>query len=144
MRRVRCCGDQTNDRVKALLSVPGRPPIELPIRKGTLGQDVIDIGPLAQHDYFSFDPGFTATASCESKITYIDGDQGILLHRGYPIEELAEKSDYLETCYLLLHGELPNAKQKAEFENIITTHTMVNRSVEQFCRAFATTRTRWR
>jgi citrate synthase len=121
---------------KALLSVPGRPPIELPIRKGTLGQDVIDIGPLAQHDYFSFDPGFTATASCESKITYIDGDQGILLHRGYPIEELAEKSDYLETCYLLLHGELPNAKQKAEFENIITTHTMVNRSVEQFLSGF--------
>jgi len=121
---------------KALLSVPGRPPIELPIRKGTLGQDVIDIGPLAQHDYFSFDPGFTATASCESRITYIDGDQGILLHRGYPIEDLAEKSDYLETCYLLLHGELPNAKQKAEFENIITTHTMVNRSVEQFLSGF--------
>jgi len=121
---------------KALLSVPGRPPIELPIRKGTLGQDVIDIGPLAQHDYFSFDPGFTATASCESRITYIDGDQGILLHRGYPIEELAEKSDYLETCYLLLHGELPNARQKAEFENIITTHTMVNRSVEQFLSGF--------
>ncbi|GMU46751.1 MAG: citrate synthase 1 [Porticoccaceae bacterium] len=121
---------------KALLSVPGRPPIELPIRKGTLGQDVIDIGPLAQHDYFSFDPGFTATASCESRITYIDGDQGILLHRGYPIEELAEKSDYLETCYLLLHGELPNANQKAEFENIITTHTMVNRSVEQFLSGF--------
>jgi len=121
---------------KALLSVPGRPPIELPIRKGTLGQDVIDIGALAQHDYFSFDPGFTATASCESRITYIDGDQGILLHRGYPIEELAEKSDYLETCYLLLHGELPNARQKAEFENIITTHTMVNRSVEQFLSGF--------
>ena len=121
---------------KALLSVPGRPPIELPIRKGTLGQDVIDIGPLAQHDYFSFDPGFTATASCESRITYIDGDQGILLHRGYPIEELAENSDYLETCYLLLHGELPNAKQKAEFEDIITTHTMVNRSVEQFLSGF--------
>ncbi|MCC6296495.1 MAG: citrate (Si)-synthase [Pseudomonadales bacterium] len=121
---------------KALLSVPGRPPIELPIRKGTLGQDVIDIGPLAQHDCFSFDPGFTATASCESRITYIDGDQGILLHRGYPIEELAEKSDYLETCYLLLHGELPNANQKAEFENIITTHTMVNRSVEQFLSGF--------
>lgn len=121
---------------KALLTIPGREPIELAIRKGTLGQEVIDIGPLAQHDHFSFDPGFTATASCESGITYIDGDQGILLHRGYPIEELAEKSDYLETCYLLLHGELPNAAQRTGFEHIITTHTMVNRSVEQFLSGF--------
>ncbi len=121
---------------KAILSIPGQSPIELPILKGTLGQDVIDIAALGQHDHFSFDPGFTATASCESKITYIDGDQGILLHRGYPIEELAQKSDYLETCYLLLNGELPNQQQKAEFENIITTHTMVNRSVEQFLSGF--------
>lgn len=121
---------------KAILTIPGQPPIELPVLKGTLGQDVIDISPLGQHEHFSFDPGFTATASCESKITYIDGDQGILLHRGYPIEELAEKSDYLETCYLLLNGELPNAQQKKEFENIITTHTMVNRSVEQFLSGF--------
>ena len=121
---------------KAILTIPGQPPIELRVLKGTLGQNVVDIGPLGQHDHFSFDPGFTATASCESKITYIDGDQGILLHRGYPIEELAEKSDYLETCYLLLNGELPNAQQKAEFENIITTHTMVNRSVEQFLSGF--------
>ncbi len=121
---------------KALLTVPGREPIELPIRSGTLGQDVIDVGGLGSFDYFTFDPGFTSTASCESKITYIDGDQGILLHRGYPIEELAEKSDYLETCYLLLNGDLPNAMQKKEFENIITTHTMVNRSIEQFMSGF--------
>lgn len=121
---------------KAILTIPGQPPLELPVLKGTLGQDVIDISPLGRHEHFSFDPGFTATASCESKITYIDGDQGILLHRGYPIEELAEKSDYLETCYLLLNGELPNAQQKAEFESIITTHTMVNRSVEQFLSGF--------
>ncbi|MBK9428105.1 MAG: citrate (Si)-synthase [Gammaproteobacteria bacterium] len=121
---------------KALLTVPGREPIELPIRSGTLGQDVIDVGGLGSFDYFTFDPGFTSTASCESKITYIDGDQGILLHRGYPIEELAENSDYLETCYLLLNGDLPNAMQKKEFENIITTHTMVNRSIEQFMSGF--------
>ncbi len=121
---------------KALLTIPGREPIELPIRSGTLGQDVIDVGGLGSFDYFTFDPGFTSTASCESKITYIDGDQGILLHRGYPIEELAEKSDYLETCYLLLNGDLPNATQKKEFENIITTHTMVNRSIEQFMSGF--------
>jgi citrate synthase len=121
---------------KALLTIPGREPIELPIRSGTLGQDVIDVGGLGSFDYFTFDPGFTSTASCESKITYIDGDQGILLHRGYPIEELAEKSDYLETCYLLLNGDLPNAMQKKEFENIITTHTMVNRSIEQFMSGF--------
>ncbi|MFZ2208555.1 MAG: citrate synthase [Porticoccaceae bacterium] len=121
---------------KALLTVPGREPIELPIRSGTLGQDVIDVGGLGSFDYFTFDPGFTSTASCESKITYIDGDQGILLHRGYPIEELAENSDYLETCYLLLNGDLPNVVQKKEFENIITTHTMVNRSIEQFMSGF--------
>ena len=121
---------------KALLTVPGREPIELPIRSGTLGQDVIDVGGLGSFDYFTFDPGFTSTASCESKITYIDGDQGILLHRGYPIEELAEESDYLETCYLLLNGDLPTATQKKEFEHIITTHTMVNRSIEQFMSGF--------
>ena len=121
---------------KALLTIPGREPIELPIRSGTLGQDVIDVGGLGSFDYFTFDPGFTSTASCESKITYIDGDQGILLHRGYPIEELAEKSDYLETCYLLLNGDLPTATQKKEFEHIITTHTMVNRSIEQFMSGF--------
>ncbi|MGE3298247.1 MAG: citrate synthase [Porticoccaceae bacterium] len=121
---------------KALLTIPGREPIELPIRSGTLGQDVIDVGGLGGYDYFTFDPGFTSTASCESKITYIDGDKGILLHRGYPIEELAEKSDYLETCYLLLNGDLPTATQKKEFEHIITTHTMVNRSIEQFMSGF--------
>src|SRR5262245_47729071 len=91
---------------------------EFPILSGTQGPDVIDIRKLYDaSDYFTFDPGYTSTGSCESKITFIDGDKGILLHRGYPIEELAEKSDFMEVCYLLLHGELPNPSQKAEFEH---------------------------
>ena len=121
---------------KATLSIDGAAPIELPILKGTRGQDVIDIGTLGSHGVFTYDPGFSATAACQSDITYIDGDKGVLLHRGYPIEELAAKSDYLETCYLLLEGALPNAEQKAEFETTIKYHTMVNRSVEQFISGF--------
>ena len=121
---------------KAVLTIDGLAPIELPILSGTLGQDVIDLSGLAASDHFTFDPGFTATASCESKITFIDGDKGILLHRGYAIADLAENSDYLETCYLLLNGELPNAQEKTEFETIISTHTMVNRSIEQFISGF--------
>ncbi len=123
---------------KAVLNIDGfDSPIDLPVRSGVLGQDVIDVSSLTANDIFTFDPGFTSTASCESKITYIDGAKGILLHRGYPIEELAEKSSYLETCYLLLNGELPNATQKDEFESIITSHTMVNRSIEQFLSGFS-------
>lgn len=121
---------------KAILNIDGETPIELPIRKGTLGQDVIDIGSLGSHGFFTYDPGFSATAACQSDITYIDGDKGILLHRGYPIEELAEKSDYLETCYLLFEGALPNAEQKVEFETTIKYHTMVNRSIEAFISGF--------
>ena len=121
---------------KAVLTIDGLAPIELPILSGTLGQDVIDLSGLAGSDHFTFDPGFTATAACESKITFIDGDKGILLHRGYAIADLAENSDYLETCYLLLNGELPNAQEKTEFETIISTHTMVNRSIEQFISGF--------
>ncbi|HCO59539.1 MAG TPA: citrate (Si)-synthase [Porticoccaceae bacterium] len=123
---------------KAVLSIDGHDnPIDLPLMSGTLGQDVIDVGSLTGNGVFTFDPGFTSTASCESKITFIDGDKGILLHRGYPIEELAEKSSYLETCYLLLNGELPDAEQKTEFESIISSHTMVNRSIEQFLSGFS-------
>lgn len=121
---------------KAVLTIDGLAPIELPILSGTLGQDVIDLSGLSDSDHFTFDPGFTATAACESKITFIDGDKGILLHRGYAIADLAENSDYLETCYLLLNGELPNAQEKTEFETIISTHTMVNRSIEQFISGF--------
>jgi citrate synthase len=122
---------------KAVLNIDGfDTAINLPVLSGTLGQDVIDVSSLTANDIFTFDPGFTSTASCESKITFIDGAKGILLHRGYPIDELAEKASYLETCYLLLNGELPNASQKTEFEDIITSHTMVNRSIEQFLSGF--------
>src|SRR5688572_32259315 len=96
---------------------------EYPILSGTVGPEVIDIRKLyAEADVFTYDPGFTSTASCESKITFIDGDKGVLLHRGYPIDELAEKSSFLEVCYLLLHGELPTAGEFAQFEKNIVYH----------------------
>ena len=110
--------------------------IDLPLQEGTLGPDVVDVGQLTSAGYFTYDPGFTSTASCESKITYIDGDQGILLHRGYPIEQLAEHSDYLEICYLLLHGELPDAATKQEFVDTITRHTMVHEQIRTFFNGF--------
>ncbi|MBQ0721243.1 MAG: citrate (Si)-synthase [Gammaproteobacteria bacterium] len=123
---------------KATLNIEGRnDAIELPIYSGTLGQDVIDVASLTSKGVFTFDPGFTSTASCESKITFIDGDKGVLLHRGYPISDLAENTTYLETCYLLLNGELPSATEKTDFENLISNHTMVNRSIEQFLSGFS-------
>jgi citrate synthase len=122
---------------KATLSIEGRADaVELPIRTGTLGPDVIDVASLTGNGVFTFDPGFTSTASCESKITFIDGNEGVLLHRGYPINDLAENTTYLETCYLLLNGKLPNASEKTDFENLISNHTMVNRSIEQFFSGF--------
>lgn len=112
---------------KAILSIDGKEqPLELPIYSGSLGPDVIDVRSLTPNGMFTYDPGFVSTASCESKITFIDGNKGILLHRGYPIEQLAEHSDYLETCYLLLYGDLPSPKEKERFENTITRHTMVH------------------
>jgi citrate synthase len=111
-------------------------PIELPVLKGTLGPDVVDVRSLTSSDLFTFDPGFMSTASCESKITYIDGDKGVLLYRGYPIEQLAEKSDYLECCYLLLNGELPNKQQKADFVKAIRYHTMVHEQIHHFFNGF--------
>ncbi|MGA0607121.1 citrate synthase [Phenylobacterium sp. VNQ135] len=111
--------------------------VELPVLKGTAGPDVVDIRKLyAESDVFTYDPGFTSTASCESKITFIDGDKGILLHRGYPIDQLAEKSSFLEVCYLLLHGELPTASEYAEFEHNITYHTMVHEQFDRFFQGF--------
>jgi len=111
--------------------------VDLQVMKGTLGPDVVDIRRLyGGTGMFTYDPGFTSTASCESKITYIDGDEGVLLHRGYPIEELAEHSDFMEVCYLLLHGELPNPAEKAEFEKNITYHTMVHEQLTTFYRGF--------
>ncbi|NQV79225.1 MAG: citrate (Si)-synthase [Alphaproteobacteria bacterium] len=111
--------------------------IDLPVIHGTMGPDVLDIRKLyGATDRFTYDPGFTSTASCESKITYIDGDVGVLLYRGYSIEQLAATADYLETCYLLLHGELPNARQKEDFERTITYHTMVHDQLNYFFRGF--------
>src|SRR6202521_1411579 len=111
---------------------------DLPIRKGTIGPDVIDINSLYQDTgCFTYDPGFTSTASCESKITYIDGDKGVLLYRGYPIEQLAENGDFLETCYLLLYGDLPTAAQKHDFDYLVTRHTMVHEQMGRFFQGFA-------
>jgi citrate synthase len=111
--------------------------VEAPVLKGTLGPDVVDIRKLyAEADVFTYDPGFTSTASCESKITFIDGDKGVLLHRGYPIDQLAENSNFLEVCYLLLHGELPTAAEYTEFEHNITYHTMVHEQFDRFFMGF--------
>ena len=110
---------------------------DLPIMEATIGPRVIDVRKLySDHGVFTYDPGFTSTAACESKITYIDGEKGILQHRGYPIEELAEKSDFLEVCYLLLYGELPTVAQKAEFTKHITYHTMLHEQIHTFYRGF--------
>lgn len=110
--------------------------LELPIYSGTLGPDVIDVRNLVAEGIFTYDPGFVSTASCESSITYIDGDEGVLLHRGYPIEELAENSDFLEVCYLLLYGDLPTPEKKEEFTNLITKHTMVHEQMVEFLKGF--------
>ena len=121
---------------KATLHIEGMDPIELPIYSGSTGPDVIDVRQLVSKGLFTYDPGFVSTASCESKITYIDGDNGILLHRGYAIEDLAANSTYLETCYLLIHGELPNAEQMDEFESHITNNTMVHEQLTHFFNGF--------
>ena len=111
--------------------------VENPVLKGTVGPDVVDIRKFyAQTGAFTYDPGFTSTASCESAITYIDGDEGVLLHRGYAIGDLAEHSTFMETCYLLLNGELPNAEELTAFDNTITRHTMVHEQLSTFFRGF--------
>ena len=111
--------------------------VELPVLTGTLGNEVVDIRAFTKGtNMFTFDPGFVSTASCESKITFIDGDKGLLYYRGYPIEQLAEKSDYLEVCYLLIYGELPNAEQKKQFVDTVTQHTMVHEQLTWFFRGF--------
>ena len=110
---------------------------DLPIIDGTLGPSVVDIRKLyTEHHLFTYDPGYSATGSCQSAITYIDGEEGILLHRGYPIQELAENSDFMEVCYLLLHGDLPNAADKASFVKNITYHTMLHEQISTFYRGF--------
>jgi citrate synthase len=108
-----------------------------PVYDGTIGPEVIDVSKLyAEAGIFTYDPGFTSTGSCESKITYIDGDEGVLLYRGYPIEDLAEHGDFLETCYLLLYGELPTAQQKADFVDRVIHHTMVHEQMSRFFQGF--------
>ena len=120
---------------KAVLQLDGKE-IDLPIYSGTLGPDVIDVKDVLAAGHFTFDPGFVSTAACESKITFIDGGKGVLLHRGYPIDQLATKADYLETCYLLLNGELPTAEQKVEFDAKVRNHTMVHDQVGRFFNGF--------
>ena len=127
---------KSNTTKNATLTV-GNKSYDLPIHSGTLGPDVVDIGKLyAQSGLFTYDPGFTSTASCQSKITYIDGDAGVLEYRGYPIEQLAAHGDFLETCYLLLYGELPTAAQKKDFDYRVTHHTMVHEQVTRFFQGF--------
>jgi len=111
--------------------------VEMPVRSGSIGPDVIDVGRLYRESgCFTYDPGFTSTANCSSKITYIDGEEGILLYRGYPIEQLAKSSNFIEVCYLLLHGELPSPAQFKEFDKHITRHTMVHEQMTRFYTGF--------
>jgi citrate synthase len=121
----------------ATLTVGSNQQTVLPVRSGTIGPDVIDVGRLYRDTgCFTYDPGFTSTANCSSRITYIDGDKGILLYRGYPIEQLAQKSNFLEICYLLLNGDLPTKSQFDNFRNIVTRHTMVHEQMTRFFTGF--------
>ena len=126
-----------SDNKATLTFSNGSPSIELPVYQGSVGPDVVDIRKLyAQTGLFTYDPGFLSTAACQSAITYIDGDKGELLYRGYPIEQLATNCDYMETCHLLLYGELPNVTQKTDFVHRVTNHTMVNEQMQFFLRGF--------
>ena len=121
---------------KAVLHINEQLSLDLPVHEGSIGPSCIDVSNLVKQGYFTYDPGFVSTASCESKITYIDGGKGVLLHRGYPIEQLAERSSYLETCYLLLYGELPTEAQKNDFENRVCHHTMVHDQINNLFKGF--------
>src|SRR5690554_5666767 len=128
---------ELSDKKATLAFSDGSPSVEFPVYKGTVGPDVIDIRKLyGQTDMFTYDPGFLATASCESSITYIDGDKGELLYRGYPIDQLAENCDFLDVCYLLLNGELGDKQQQAEFNNQVTQHTLVHEQMHSFMHGF--------
>ncbi|NCU85448.1 MAG: citrate (Si)-synthase, partial [Betaproteobacteria bacterium] len=123
--------------VKATLSFSdGRPSVEMPLIDGQIGPSVMDIRPVAGAGLFTYDPGFLATASTKSAITFIDGDEGLLYYRGYPIEQLAEKCSFLETCYLLWYGELPSAEQMQAFEARVRKHTMVHDQMSRFYQGF--------
>jgi citrate synthase len=121
---------------KVLLTITGKEPIELPVYGGTLGPDVIDVSALIKAGYFTYDPGFMSTASCNSKITFIDGDKGQLYYRGYPIEQLAQKCNFVETCFLILNGELPTRTQYDDFGKTLTMHTMVHEQMSRFFQGF--------
>jgi len=122
---------------KASLTLPDGKTLEFPVMSGTVGPDVVDIRTLyGKSGMFTYDPGFLSTASCNSTITYIDGDAGVLLYRGYPIEQLAQHCDFLEVCYLLLNGDLPDAKQKTEFADTVMHHTMVHEQINRFFTGF--------
>jgi citrate synthase len=122
---------------KATLTLPDGKTLEFPVMSGTIGPDVVDIRTLyGKSGMFTYDPGFLSTASCNSTITYIDGDAGVLLYRGYPIEQLAAHCDFLEVCYLLLNGELPNPAQKADFVGTVMKHTMVHEQISRFFSGF--------
>jgi citrate synthase len=128
--------DQDTATKLATLAAGGKT-TQIPVRSGTIGPDVMDIGSVYKNTgMFTYDPGFTSTANCSSKITYIDGDQGVLLYRGYPIDQLAEHSSHIEVCYLLLNGELPNKQQFEDFRNIVTRHTMVHEQMTRFFSGF--------
>src|SRR5205807_4806985 len=130
-------GCTMTDRTATLTFSDGTGPVTFPLLTGNIGPDVIDIRTLyTKTGKFTYDPGFLSTAACSSAITYIDGDKGELLYRGYPIEELAVKCNFLETCYLLLKGQLPNVKEKAEFVNTVTRHTMVHDQLNRFFTGF--------
>ena len=125
------------EKLATLSFSDGKPSVDFPVLGGTVGPEVIDVRSLyAKTGMFTYDPGFMSTASCRSSITYIDGDQGILQYRGYPIEQLAEHCDFLEVAYLILNGELPNRRQKTEFDEIVTHHTMVHEQISRFYSGF--------
>jgi citrate synthase len=121
---------------KVVFTITGHEPIELPVYGGTLGPDVIDVRALIKAGYFTYDPGFMSTAACNSKITFIDGDAGQLYYRGYPIEQLAQKCNFVETCYLILNGELPTKTQYEDFGKTLTMHTMVHEQMSRFFQGF--------
>jgi citrate synthase len=128
---------KTGANIKTAKLTVGDKSYSFPVYDGTIGPEVIDVSKLyAETGMFTYDPGFTSTGSCESKITYIDGDEGILLYRGYPIADLAEHGDFLETCYLLLYGDLPTASQKADFVDRVVHHTMVHEQMSRFFNGF--------
>jgi citrate synthase len=128
--------DKLTPKSQASFSIDGKQ-IEFPVYSGTLGPDVVDISKFyGQTGCFTYDPGYTSTGSCRSDITFIDGEEGILLHRGYPIEQLAEQGNFLETCHLLLYGDLPNAEQYADFKNRVTYHTMLHEQMNRFYTGF--------